>query len=131
MELSFGMEIQRLWRHSLAPQCRIALPMFSILVLHMYCEAYPSYNVTRKEARQFCPALLQPNLSILYKAQPRYAWASPLSAVWKAELSTSCVFYRRKRLSWAIHAHVQRTYITYRESAMEKVAEQFHNAHRE
>ena len=29
--------------------------------------------------------------------------ASPLSAVWKAELSTPFVYYRRKRLSWAIH----------------------------
>ena len=34
-----------------------------------------------------------------YKAQPRCAWASPLSAVW----STPCVFPRRERLSWAIH----------------------------
>ena len=68
---------------------------------------------------------------VVDKAQPRYAWASPLSAVWIAPLSAPCVFYRRKCLSWAIHDHVHRTYIKYRESALNKVAEQYHNAHRE
>ena len=38
---------------------------------------------------------------------------------------------RRKHLSWAIHMCPFSHDITYRESAMEKVAQQFNNAHPE
>ena len=46
---------------------------------------------------------IRSNLVATNKARPRCAWASPLSEVWKAELSTPCVFDRRECLSWAIH----------------------------
>ena len=57
--------------------------------------------------------------------------ASPLSAVWTAPLSTPYTIDLNVCHGHFICVYVHMTYTTYRESAMEKVAQQFHNAHRE
>ena len=67
-----------------------------------------------------------------YKAQPRCAWP---------RLLVRCGKLRFPHLVFSINvnvchgqficSHVHMKYTTYRESAMEKVAQQFHNAHHE